>query len=122
MVYMGGLTFDEKEPWKFMRIPNRVAAQRFGHALLDRLGIYESLQQAAKYFSSTGDLKQVLSGYIPLMKQWGVPRNQMGPEVTEQTHRDSFWAVLQVLHPSPTVHAEYQVSKVSPGTLRCCGD
>jgi hypothetical protein len=40
---MGGLTFDCAEPSKFLKIPNLVAAKRFGTALLDRLGLYQSM-------------------------------------------------------------------------------
>jgi hypothetical protein len=37
MIYMGGLTFDSDDPSNFSKIPNLVAAKRFGSAILERL-------------------------------------------------------------------------------------
>ena len=61
MFYSGGLTFDSEDPTKFVKIPNLIAAQRFGKSLLDRLGIYHSL-------SATGVPDQVLRVYLKLIE------------------------------------------------------
>jgi hypothetical protein len=53
MVYMGGLTFDSDDPSKFLKIPNLIAAKRFGSALLDRLRLYSSIKNAPYTLSQT---------------------------------------------------------------------
>lgn len=72
MVYMGGLTFDSDDPSKFLKIPNLVAAKRFGSALLDRLGLYSSIKNALYTLARTGNPMGVLAAYCHLMRQYDV--------------------------------------------------
>jgi hypothetical protein len=69
MVYMGGLTFDSDDPSKFLKIPNLVAAKRFGSAILERLGLYNSMKTALHSLAGTGNPMDVLIGYCRLMRQ-----------------------------------------------------
>ncbi|KAF8247351.1 hypothetical protein K440DRAFT_303153 [Wilcoxina mikolae CBS 423.85] len=110
LVYMGGVTFDSKNPSTFLRIPNRVVATRFGMALLNRHELYWSMSQAVRFLSSTGDLRRVLSGYLRLMKQCDVARGES--KMTEQFHRDSFWVTI-LDNPAISATVEYHVSKQS---------
>jgi hypothetical protein len=109
MVYMGGLTFDMAEPSKFLKIPNLVAAKRFGSALLDRLGLYKSMKSALFNLAATGNPMNVLAGYCQLMRQ----RDVIGDAFTkkEEHHRDS---VLITILENPAIkpEAEYEVRKV----------
>jgi hypothetical protein len=52
MVYMGGLTPDSGDPSNFLKIPNLVAAKRFGSALLDRHDLTGSQSQSPLLQSS----------------------------------------------------------------------
>jgi hypothetical protein len=69
MVYMGGLTFDSNDPSKFLKIPNLVAAKRFGSALLNRHGLYSSMKDALYTLARTGNPMDVLVGYCRLIQQ-----------------------------------------------------
>jgi hypothetical protein len=42
MVYMGALTLDSDDPSKLLKIPNLIAAKRFGSALLNRHGLHDA--------------------------------------------------------------------------------
>lgn len=106
---MGGLTFDSHNPSNLLKIPNFVAAQRFGHALLSRIGLYSSMTNALRFLSENGNIKDVLTGYRRLMQQRDVGSFAFGK--TEEDHRDSIWyAILE--NPALTPKAEYQVRKV----------
>ena len=100
LVYMGGLTFDSAEPSKFLKIPNLVAAKRFGTALLDRLGLYQS--------TGNWNPMEVLAGYCHLMRQ----RDVFGDAFTkkEEHHRDSIWITI-LENPAIKPAAEYEVRK-----------
>jgi hypothetical protein len=54
MVYMGGLTLDSEDP-SHLKIPNLIAAKRFGKALLDRHGLYKSMKNALDTLAGTGN-------------------------------------------------------------------
>jgi hypothetical protein len=109
LVYMGGLTFDSAEPSKFLKIPNLVAAKRFGTALLDRLGLYQSMGKALHTLAQTGNPMDVLAGYCHLMRQRDVIGDAFAKK--EEHHRDS---ILITILENPAIKpvAEYEVVKV----------
>jgi hypothetical protein len=105
---MGGLTFDSAEPSKFLKIPNLVAAKRFGTALLDRLGLYQSMRDALYTLAETGNPMDVFTGYCRLMRQ----RDVIGDAfIKEEHHRDSIWTTI-LQNPAVKPTAEYQARKV----------
>jgi hypothetical protein len=109
MVYMGGLTPDSGDPSKFLKIPNLVAAKRFGSALLERHGLSSSMKAALYTLARTGNPMGVLAGYCHLMQQ----RDVIGKafKKTEENHRDSIWITI-LENPAIKPVAEYQVRKV----------
>jgi hypothetical protein len=109
MVYMGGLTFNSDNPSNFLKIPNLVAAKRFGSALLDRHDLYSSMKAALYTLAETGIPMGVLIGYCHLMRQ----RDAIGDAFTktEEYHRDSIWFTI-LENPAIKPVAEYQVQKV----------
>jgi hypothetical protein len=109
MVYMGGLTFDSDDPSKFLKIPNLVAAKRFGWALLDRHGLYSSMKDALYTLAETGNPMNVLIGYCRLMRQRDVIGDAFAKK--EEHHRDSIWFTI-LENPAIKPMAEYQVRKV----------
>ena len=80
MVYMGGLTFDSNDPSKLLKIPNLVAAKRFGSAILERLGLYSSMKSALHSLAGTGNPMDVLAGYCHLMRQCDVTGDAFNKE------------------------------------------
>ena len=109
MIYMGGLTFDSDDPSNFSKIPNLVAAKRFGSAILERLSMYNSMKTALDRLARTGNPMDVLAGYCHMMQQ----RDVIGDAFLkkEEHHRDSIqWTILE--NPSLKSTAEYQVTKV----------
>jgi hypothetical protein len=92
MVYMGGLTPDSDDPSNFLKIPNLVAAKRFGSALLDRHGLYSSMKNALYSLARTGNPMNVLAGYCHLMRQRDVIGDAF--KKTEEHHRDSIWFTI----------------------------
>ena len=115
MVYMGGLTFDSDDPSKFLKIPNLVAAKRFGSALLEGLGLYNSMTTALHSLARTGNPMDVLAGYCHMMQQ----RDVIGDAFLkkEEHHRDSIqWTILE--NPSLKSTAEYRVTKVRALLIR----
>jgi len=109
MVYAGGLTFDSEEPTKFLKIPNLVAAHRFGTAVLERLGILRTISAALGTLSTTGAPDQLLSGYLRLMRERDVGENAF--DMSEGNHRDCLYAIM-LDNPTITPHAEFKVKKV----------
>jgi hypothetical protein len=109
MVYMGGLTPDSDDPSHFLKIPNLVAAKRFGSALLDALGLYSSMKDALYTLAGTGNPMDVLRRYCSLIRQRDVFGNAIAR--TEEDHRDCFWAIMPE-NPGITPMAEYKVEKV----------
>ena len=106
---MGGLTFDSNDPSKFLKIPNLVAAKRFGWALLDRHGLSSSMKDALYTLAGTGNPMDVLIGYCHLIRQRDVTRKAFGKN--EEHHRDSIWITI-LENPAIKPVAEYQVRKV----------
>jgi hypothetical protein len=106
---MGGLTFDWKEPDKFLKIPNLVAAKRFGTALLRRIGLYDSMRDALHTLAGNGNPMDVLAGYCHLMRQCDVTKDAFAKK--EEHHRDSIWFTI-LENPAIKPVAEYQVKKV----------
>jgi hypothetical protein len=84
---MGGLTFDSAKPSKFLKIPNLIAAQRFGFALINQYGLYHTMQNALYVRADSGNLMDVLSGYCHLMQQRDIGRDAFTK--TEEHHQDS---------------------------------
>jgi hypothetical protein len=109
MVYMGGLTFDSDNPSKFLKIPNLVAAKRFGLALLTQHGLYNSMKNALYTLAGTGNPMDVLIGYCHLMRQRDVTRDAFTKK--EEHYRDSIWVTI-LENPAIKPMAEYQVRKV----------
>jgi len=109
MVHMGGLTFDSDNPSDFLKIPNLVAAKRFGSALLDRHYLYSSLKKALYALAETGDPMDVLIGYCYQMRLRDVTRGAF--RKNEEHHRDSIWFTI-LENPAIKPAAEYQVRKV----------
>lgn len=109
MVYVGGLTFDRQNPSKFLKIPNLVAAKRFGYSLLSRVNLYQSITNALRFLSENGNIKDVLTGYCRLMQQRDVGNQAF--RKTEENHRDSIWYTI-LENPALTPKAEYLVRKV----------
>ena len=105
MVYMGGLTFDRHDPSNLLKIPNLIAARRFGYALLSRIGLYNAL----RFLLETGNIKNVLTGYCRLMRQRDV--GSFADRKTEEHYRDSIWYTI-LENPALVAIAEYQVRKV----------
>src|SRR6266480_7811143 len=110
MVYMGGLTFDSDDPSNFLKIPNVVAAKRFGFALLDRLGLFSSMKDALYTLAGTGNPMDVLIGYCRLMRQRDVAEDAFTTK-KEEHHRDSIWITI-LENPAINPKAEYEVRKV----------
>jgi hypothetical protein len=109
MVYMGGLTFDSDDPSKFLKIPNLIAAKRFGSALLNRHCLYSSMKDALYTLTRTGNPISILVGYCHLMRQYDVIGDAF--TMTEEHYRDSIWITI-LENPAIKPMAEYQVRKV----------
>jgi hypothetical protein len=110
MVYMGVLTPDSHNPSNFLKIPNLVAAKRFGFALLDRLGLYSSMKDALYTLASTGNLMDVLNGYCRLMRHYDVAKDVFTKK-KEEHHRESIWVTI-LENPAIKPKVEYEVKKV----------
>jgi len=92
---------------RYFRIPNRVAARRFGQALLQRYRLLHSMRKAVHDLVETGSIHAVLSGYRLLMQKCDV----MGDlDKDEAAHCDSIClAILENL--GLEVTPEYKVIK-----------
>ncbi|KAF8984472.1 hypothetical protein BGZ46_007936 [Entomortierella lignicola] len=91
MLHIGGLTFSRKT--KNLEVPNLVAAERFGKAVLDRAGLrYEDVSLAYKNIVSTGNISQVLRLYRQTMCKIDVGIDAFKKE--EEHHRNSFYHAL----------------------------
>jgi hypothetical protein len=112
MVYMGGLTPDSDDPSNFLKIPNLVAAKRFGSALLARHGLCRSVKDALYTLARTGNPMEVLVEYCQLMRQRDVTGDAFTK--TEEHHRDSIWITI-LENPAIKPMAEYQVRKWTKG-------
>jgi hypothetical protein len=110
MVYFGAFTFDPKDPGKYLKIPNKVAASRIAHAVLERFKLSESLVVALQRLAQEGDIERVLSCYRDLMTQRDVTYDDL-TETDEGKHRDSFYFSL-LRNPHLFPRAEFKVIKV----------
>lgn len=115
MIYMGGLTFDSDDPSNFSKIPNLVAAKRFGSTILKRLGLYDSMKTALHSLAMTGNPMDVLAGYCHMMQQHDVIGDAFLKK--EEHHRDIIqWTILE--NPSLKPTGEYRVTKVRSLLIR----
>ena len=105
---MGGMTFDSDNPSKFLKIPNLIAAERFGIALLDRHGLYNTMKDALYTLAGTGNPMKVLAGYCHLMRQRDVTTDAFAKP--EEYHRDIIFYTILENHINPM--AEFQARKV----------
>lgn len=108
MVYMGGLTFDPDDPSKFLKIPNLVAAKRFGTALLDRLGLYNSIKNTLYTLAQTGNPMGALAAYCHLMRQYDVIGDAF---LKNEGHHRSIIQVAILENPAIKPTAEFIVRK-----------
>jgi len=109
MIYAGGLTFDAGQPDKFLKIPNHITAHRFGKALLDRLGIYQTMPAALRALSDSGSPDRVLWAYLRLMRQRDVGEDAFNKK--EENHRDALWVVM-LDNPGLSANVEFKVDMV----------
>jgi|SRR5947209_15323217 len=110
MVYFGALTFDRKDPENHLKIPNKVAASRIAHVVLERYKLSESLVVALQRLAQDGDIERVLSCYRDLMTQRDVTPDDL-IRMDEAKHRDSFYFSLLRNH-QLLPRAEFKVTKV----------
>lgn len=106
---MGGLTFDSDDPSKFLKMPNLVAAKRFGSALLDRLGLYSSIKTALYTLAQTGNPMDVLAAYCHLMRQYDVVGDAF---LKNEGHHRGIIQVAILENPAIKPKAEFLVRKV----------
>jgi hypothetical protein len=110
MIYFGALTFDPRDPANHLKIPNKVAARRIAHVVLERYKLSESLVVALQRLAQDGDIERVLSCYRDLMTQRDVNIDDL-TRIDEGKHRDSFYFSLLRNH-QLLPHAEFKVTKV----------
>lgn len=110
MLYHGGLTFDSVDPDKLLKIPNRIAAQRFGGTILDRWGLRDSIGDAVSSIESHGDIKKALTCYRKLISQRDNEFSEYDWE--EEKHRDSFH-ISVLSNPALVPKPGYKVTLVS---------
>ncbi|KAI8344981.1 hypothetical protein B0O80DRAFT_38271 [Mortierella sp. GBAus27b] len=118
MLHIGGLTFcgDAKK----LRIPNLVAAERFGNATLARLGLrLGDVDLAFQNIINTGNIRQALLLYRQMIWMRDVHVNDL--KKTEEHHRDSFYvSFLGNCHPTlRKLEIEAKITKPSetPGRI-----
>lgn len=110
LLYWGAFTFGKEDPTKFLTIPNKIVAKRFGASILRRYQLRGSMKHAVRFLALHGNIIAPLAGYQKLM----VARDtkESGYSMTEAQHRDSFHiAILE--NPGLDPEVEYQVTKVS---------
>ncbi|GJJ77513.1 hypothetical protein EMPS_09872 [Entomortierella parvispora] len=117
MVHIGGLTFCGDS--KLLRIPNQVAAIRFGNATLERHKLrLEDVDLAFQNIVSDGDICQALALYKRIMEMRDVGVSDF--KKTEENHRDCFYIPLfGNSHPSlRKIGLEVQVTTTSQNSGR----
>ena len=110
ILYAGGFTFDERNPDQYLKIPNLIAAKRFGRTVLDRHGLTQTMGHAVKSLESTGDIRLVLASYRKLMAECDVGWDDFGKD--EGTHRDLLRNTI-LENPGLEACVEYEVIKAS---------
>ncbi|KAI8344977.1 hypothetical protein B0O80DRAFT_504814 [Mortierella sp. GBAus27b] len=118
MLHIGGLTLCDDA--KKLRIPNLVAAERFGNATLARLGLrLGDVDLAFQNIINTGDIRQALLLYRQMI--WMRDAHVDDLKKTEEQHRDSFYvSFLGNCHPSlRKLEIEAKITKPSktPGRI-----
>jgi hypothetical protein len=107
LLYNGALTFDRKDPSKFMKIPNKIAAKRIATAILNRFGMKaKDIDHALDILSRTGEVAPVLMLYQKMMSKRDVGWGDF--DKTEEHHVAAigysiFKSVLVKLQPEFTV-------------------
>ncbi|KAF9351659.1 hypothetical protein BGX26_010372 [Mortierella sp. AD094] len=117
MLHIGDLTFcrDANQ----LQIPNLAAAERFGNATLERVGLcLKDVDLAFQNIVSTGDISQALKLYKQTMNIRDVGTDDF--KKNEESHRDSFYyALLGNSHPSlRKIGLEVQITKPSQQDTR----
>ena len=92
MLYFGGLTFNEKNPQEYLRIPNKVASLRIANTILNRYELRDSVESVINILENHGNIRPVLNIYRELMVKGDVGYNDF--EKPEEAHRDSFYFSL----------------------------
>jgi hypothetical protein len=116
MLYFGGLTFYDKDPGNFFKIPNKIAAKRIAETVLEKFGIRGSLNSALESFRFDGNMQKVLNCYRILMVQRDVVNRDFNK--SEEIHRNSFYfSMLQNYFIRP--NTELKVTKVIQCFIWC---
>jgi hypothetical protein len=115
MLYIGGLTFANKQPEKYLQIPNLIAIERFAKAVLDRYHLLATdIDGALQDVGSNGDIKPLLSCYQRLMVERDLGDGDLNK--SEEIHRDSIFYFLLKNPLLQRTESEYEITKV-----RNCG-
>lgn len=112
MLYLGGSTFDPKEPHKWLRIPNRIAAHQFLENISkEYVGPRDDLKAAFQTLASTGDILPALGHLQKLMCHIDIHPNDY--KHGEEVHRNRFYQLIS-LHPHLLDSVpEFQLGQVS---------
>ncbi|KAH0564824.1 hypothetical protein GP486_001784 [Trichoglossum hirsutum] len=113
MIYFGGLTPYSKDPAKYLKIPNKIAARRIAEAVLEEYGLLKSLKTALELFNSDGEIEPLLSCYRNMMAQRDVGHSDFSK--SEEIHRDSFYFSLlqnQLLQPQLEFKSDKSTGRV----------
>jgi len=111
MVYLNGLTFCVRK--KALRIPNLVAAERFGSAILHSHDVsLKDVDGAFRLLIKDGYIDRIVGLYSRGMRQRDVRANDL--EKNEERHCNSMrFALLANIHPSlRQVGVETTITKV----------
>jgi hypothetical protein len=121
MVHLGGLTFCTGK--KALRIPNLVAAKRFGSAILHRHHAnLEDVEGAFKALIKDGNIDKILGLYARGMQQHDVGVHDFKKK--EEDHCNSMRSTLLAnIHPSlRKVDVKTTITKVCNERLLSCRD
>lgn len=112
MLYLGGFTYDPKEPHKMLRIPNTVAAHDFAKYILDEyVGPKDRVQAAFQTLASTGDILPALRHLQKLTCQLDIHPNDF--EYGEEAHRTRFYHMINLYPHLLESFPEFQLDQVS---------
>src|SRR5947207_5152481 len=89
MLYHGGLTFYPKDPKRYLKIPNRIAADRIARTVIREYSHRESIQSALSTLQNHGRIGRMLNFYRRLMVERDVHFKDF--DRSEESHRDSFF-------------------------------
>jgi len=119
MLYVGCLTFTEQTPEKLLQIPNSVAAQCFGEAVLDHYRLSNiDITNTLKQLVYMGDISILLGYYKKLMCKNDVSESNLKNK-TEENHRDSVCCVFLRNPLLVQVAPEFEITQPSkmPGRI-----